>query len=73
MVRLDLRKISEINLEKSSAEIAAILHVDIQLNREVLTDIYDFKENKFTKKTKLSVDFHRSKPLVLPFYNPDDF
>lgn len=41
MVRVDLRKISEINLAKSSAEIAAILYIDIQLNEEVLEKIYD--------------------------------
>ena len=73
MVRVDLRKISEINLEKSSAEIAAILYIDIKLNEEVLGKIYNREEEAFREKYKLSIDFHRGKPLVLPFYNPGDF
>lgn len=50
MVRVDLRKISEINLEKSSAEIAAILYIDIKLNEEVLAKIYNKEEESFREK-----------------------
>lgn len=71
-VRLDIRKISEINLSNSSAKLYAILKIDIKINKEIYQQLCDSKGN-FKKKKKLTIGFHRSKPLVLPFYDVDDF
>ena len=69
LARMDVREITQINLEQCAAEMIAYLHIHIQLN-EKIAEILKKKWDK-GKKLTLPVDFNRDKPLLLPFYDPD--
>ena len=69
--RFDMRKISQIKLEKSWACLAGTMIIDVQLNPLIAKELEGTWRDG--RKQHLGIDFQRDHPFLLPFYDPQDF